>query len=424
MQWIIAPAELRGTIAPPPSKSHTIRALLVATLADGMSTIRNPLLQGDGASALGAARALGAEIGQQGSVLRVKGIGGNRDNGSGDVYTGNSGTSTTLFASAAALGSRPRRFDGDQSVRSRPVRPLLDALKQLGATYTTQDAGRDVPFVVQGPLSGGSAKVNGLSSQFVSSLLFACPLLPSDSSISVVDPHEKPYIAMTLWWLDKVGIHYTAAPDYTDFAIPGNQRYWPIDLAIPADFSSATFAAVAAAVTHGIVSITGLDFSDPQGDKHIFDLLGRLGANIDKKDEIVTVSSGRTLTGQVLDLNSTPDALPAFTVAACCAEGATHLTNVAQARIKETDRLAVMTAELRKMGADITEERDGLVIRKSALHGARVNGHADHRIVMALAIAGMIAEGETVIETAESAEVTYPGFVEDFRALGAKIRVA
>ena len=424
MKWKIRPSRLSGRIAIPPSKSHTIRALLVATLAEGRSTIRRPLLHGDGASAIGAAVSLGAGVERHGTDLVIHGIGKDRDKGQALLDMGNSGTSTNLFASIAALGSRPRRFDGDNSLRSRPFRPLLRALEKLGASCTFERRGRDLPFTIKGPLHGGATTVSGVSSQFVSSLLFACPLLGEDTVVTVENLHERPYVELTLWWLKKQGIEISCSQDLAQFNIRGGQTYHAFDIAIPSDFSSATFAACAAAMGPGAsLTLTGLDFTDPQGDKAVFEVLQRMGAGVAAEASGVTVTGPRALLGQTIDLNSMPDALPALSVAACAAEGTTHFVNVAQARIKETDRIAVMREELTKMGAAVTESSDGLSVARSSLKGAHVNGHDDHRVVMALALAALTAEGETVIDTAEAAAVTYPTFAEDFRALGATIEV-
>jgi 3-phosphoshikimate 1-carboxyvinyltransferase len=422
MKWVVKPSKLSGDIWVPPSKSHTIRALLIATLAEGVSKITGALTTGDGASAVGAAKSMGARIEERGGVLFITGVGGDYNSGSADFNMGNSGTSTNLFCSAAALGSKTRRFDGDDSLRSRPVKPLLDALKQLGATYACEASGRDLPFTITGPLKGGDVTINGISSQFVSSLLFSCPLIKNDTTIAVVNPHEKPYVEMTLWWLDKQGIRYEKNGDLTYFKIYGSQKYGPIDMPIPGDFSSATFPAVAAAICGSGVTVRGIDFSDPQGDKRIFDVLSDMGAVLHKEKTSVTISGQNAVSGREVDLNTMPDALPAVAVLGCLASGITRIVNVAHARIKETDRIKVMVGELKKMGADIQEEEAGLTVRQSALFGARVNGHDDHRVVMALAIAGMAARGETIIDTAQSAGVTYPGFVEDFKKLGANIQ--
>jgi 3-phosphoshikimate 1-carboxyvinyltransferase len=421
MKWVINPSKLSGDIWVPPSKSHTIRALLVAALAEGVSKISGALTTGDGASAIGAVKSLGARIEEHGSELMVTGVGEDHELGTADFNMGNSGTSTNLFCSAAALGSKTRRFDGDDSLRSRPVGPILEALRQLGARYTIEAAGRDLPFSITGPLKGGEVTVDGISSQFVSSLLFSCPLIKNDTVINVMNLHEKPYIEMTLWWLDKQGIRYEKNRDLTRFKIFGSQKYRPIDMPIPGDFSSSTFSAVAAAINGSNIAIRGIDFSDPQGGKRIFDVLADMGAMLHKEKTSVTITGQNDLTGREIDLNTMPDALPAVAVLGCFARGTTRIVNVAHARIKETDRIKVMVRELKKMGADIEEEEAGLRVHQSALFGAHVNGHDDHRVVMALALAAMAATGETVIDTAQSAEVTYPTFVGDFVKLGARI---
>jgi 3-phosphoshikimate 1-carboxyvinyltransferase len=298
---------------------------------------------------------------------------------------------------------------------------VLEALKNLGVTYGFEAQGRDLPFWVQGPIQGGTTRVDGFSSQFVSSLLFACPCAPADTEFFVTNLHERPYVEMTLAWLDRQGIRYEASGDLLHFRIKGGQCYKPIDYTVPGDFSSATFAAVAAPLTGSRFDLAGLDFSDTQGDKRVFDVIAAMGALVNKSVTGATVDGTGMIRGSVIDLNAMPDALPAFSVLGSVAAGETKIVNVAQARIKETDRIAVMVEELKKLGADITEEKDGLVIRNSRLKGATVRGHGDHRVVMALALAGMVAEGETVIDTAEAAAVTYPTFCEDFRALGADI---
>lgn len=423
MKWRVLPSKLSGSITIPPSKSHTIRALLIATLAEGVSHIYRPLLSGDGASALKAARTLGALTDYSNDILSITGIGDNIDGG-GDIFDlGNSGTGTNLFTSAAALGTRTRKFDGDSSLRSRPFHPLLEALVPLGATYKHEREKGDLPYTINGPLTGGKTTVNGVSSQFLSSLLFACPLIKNgNSEITVDNLQERPYIALSLWWLEKQGITVEYDDNYSHFIIPGNQRYTAFDMTVPSDFSSATFAAVAAAICGGPITLKGLDFTDPQGDKEIFAILEECGVTINYSSETVTVTAMKESSNHTIDLNRMPDALPAVAVLACVLEGETRIVNVAHARIKETDRIVVMCEELTKMGAHITETPDGLIVKKSSLTGTIVNGHDDHRVVMALALAGCIAQGETLITTAEAAEVTYPTYIEDFSAIGAHIK--
>jgi 3-phosphoshikimate 1-carboxyvinyltransferase len=225
---------------------------------------------------------------------------------------------------------------------------------------------------------------------------------------------------MTLQWLDAQQIRY-GRDGYRSFRIYGRQAFGAFERQIPADWSSATFPICAAAVTDSDVVIRGVDARDVQGDKAVAAYLSAMGADMTECTDGLRVRGAR-LRGAALDLNATPDALPALAVVACCAQGATRIYNVAQARVKETDRIRVMAAELKKMGARIEELPDGLAIHQSALAGAAVQGHRDHRVVMALSIAGLAAEGTTTVDTAEAVAVTYPQYVSSMQALGARLR--
>jgi 3-phosphoshikimate 1-carboxyvinyltransferase len=297
--------------------------------------------------------------------------------------------------------------------------PLFSALQNLGAEINSTD--NKCPFTIKGPIKGGKTTVDGISSQFLTSLLFACPLAEGDTEIVVENLHEKPYVEITLDWLRKLNIKFENL-ELDWFRIPGRQKYKAFERSIPADFSSATFAACAAAITGSEVLIKGLDFADHQGDKEIFNYLKNMGATVTHTSNGVIVK-GSDLTGIDINMNSTPDALPSMAIAGCFAKGTTRLLDVEQARLKECDRISAVAAELTKMGGKVEELKDGLVIHHSKLSGAEVHGYDDHRMVMALAIAGMGASGNTVIDTAESIGVTYPGFVDDMKALGANIEM-
>ncbi len=420
MKWTVKRSALSGAISIPASKSHTIRALLIATLAEGTSRILRPLTSGDGESALIAAKAFGAQITESNDELTIEGIGAT-PKPTAEIFMGNSGTGTRLFTTAAALTERSVTFDGDSSLRSRPMLPLLKAIETLGGSYSCAEREGYLPFTVQGPVKGGEVTVDGTTSQYLSSLLLTAPLLENDTVISVTNLNEKPYVEMTLWWLDKMGIRYESDMDAGEFTVFGSQSYEPINEEIAGDFSSATFSAVAAAITGGPITVSNIDFTDPQGDKGVFEIVEKMGVSKKENSDGTVTLSANKLEGIEIDLNAMPDALPALAVLGTVAEGETRLVNVAQARIKETDRITVMCTELSKMGADIEELPDGLIIRKSALTGAEVHGHDDHRIVMALSLAGMIADGLTTVDTVEAAAVTYPTFDDDFKALGAQI---
>lgn len=420
MNWAVTHSRLQGRIDIPASKSHTIRALLIATLANGESRIKKPLLTGDGNSALIAAKAFGASVVHDDDTIIVNGNGKNVQMAS-SVFMGNSGTGTNLFTSAAALGSTPICFDGDSSLRTRPMGSLLNALKTLGAEVVCHVAEGKPPYTICGPILGGSVVLDGDNSQYLSSILLTAPLLDGITDIQLKSLSERPYVEMTLWWLNKMNIAYEADFEKLHFRVFGGQCYTPLNETIAGDFSSATFSAVGAALTGGTVHIHNIDFSDPQGDKEIFSVLEQQGISVERNSHGAVVHGGQILGGDI-DLNSMPDALPALAVLATQGKTPTRICNVAQARIKETDRIAVMCTELTKMGAQVEELSDGLIVYPSKLTGAPVCGHDDHRVVMALTLAGMVASGTTIVETAEAAAVTYADFQRDFSALGADIR--
>jgi 3-phosphoshikimate 1-carboxyvinyltransferase len=414
-------SKVSGVITVPGSKSHTIRAVAVAAMADGVSVIHSPLESEDTRSCLKSAVLFGATVQETPECWRVTGTGGRLKDPGHTIDMGNSGTSLRIFSGLSALAGFNVAFDGDDSLRTRPMGPLLDALALLGVKTASRDG--KCPVSIQGPLTGGKTSVNGKSSQFLTSLLFAAPLASGDTEITVFNLNERPYVEITLGWLDRLGIKYERNADMSFFKVYGGQCYPNFEWTIPADFSTAAFPLGAAILAGGEIEIRNLDFSDLQGDKAVFDFFARMGADIRRSEHSTIVRPGRELKGIDVDLNATPDALPLMSAVAACASGTTRLLNVPQARIKETDRIACMTREMRKMGAKITELDDGMVIEGTKLHGTEVEGYGDHRIVMALAVAGLAAEGETVVKGAEAAAVTYPGFINDFVSLGADFKI-
>ena len=422
MKLIVEKSELSGSVEIPGSKSHTIRALVIASLAEGTSLIRKSLVALDTLAGLNACRLLGAEILKQEDWI-VNGVSGHPRVPDNIIDVGNSGTTLYIALGTASLLDGCAVFTGDDQIRRRPAKPLIDALNTLGAQVESTRGNGMAPIIVRGPMKGGSVKIDGSkTSQYLTSLLINCPLAAGDSYIEVENLIEKPYIEMTLKWLEDQGIS-VENDGFERFSIPGNQRYKPFDKSVPADFSSATFFLGAAAITGADLTLVGLDMNDTQGDKAVVDMLSAMGAEVEQTDAGLRIIGGN-LRGVELDLADTPDALPALAVTACFAEGETRLVNVPQARLKETDRIAVMCEELTKMGGDIEELSDGLVIRGSKLHSAFLHGHADHRVIMALAVAGLCVEGETAISGAEALSVTFPTFVDLMNGIGANMKMA
>ncbi|MDR1933774.1 MAG: 3-phosphoshikimate 1-carboxyvinyltransferase [Spirochaetales bacterium] len=416
----IRPARLSKSILVPASKSHTIRALLIASLAEGKSRILNPLDSDDAASCIRVCGLFGAGITEGKTAdgrraLSVEGTGGRITAPSAPVDVGNSGTTLYLAAALAALAEEDITFTGDAQIRGRPASSLLQSLQDLGASVRCETGGK-APFTVRGPLTGGKTSIECPTSQYLSALLLASPLIapPAVTEIDVTLLYEEPYVEMTLRWLDAQGIKMDRQ-GLRHFVIPGGQRYHAFERAVPGDFSSATFLFCAAAVTGGIVTLSGLDMGDSQGDKAVVSILKAMGCSVKTAGTNITLT-GAALKGRDIDMNAIPDALPALAAAACFAEGVTRLLNVPQARLKETDRIAVMAEELSKMGAQVRQLPEGLEItgRANSLRGCRVDGHGDHRVVMALAVAALGAEGPTEIASAEAASVTFPGFFDLF----------
>lgn len=411
-------SKLSGQVRIPASKSHTVRAVAIGSLASGTTRIANPLVSADALSAIDVYRGFGASI-TMGDEWIVEGTGGLMTAPDDFLDVGNSGTTLYIAMGTAALIDGRTVLTGDEQIRSRPASPLIDALNGLGARASSVKGDGKPPLIVEGPMRGGWTQLDGSkTSQYLTSLLINCPLADKSSEIKVINPVEKPYIEMTLRWLDEQGIKYERN-GFERFYVPGGQKYRSFAKSIPGDFSSATFFLCAAAITGSELTLLGLDMNDSQGDKAVIDMLRAMGAEIEQLPDGIRIKGGE-LKGGEFDLSGTPDALPAMAVTACFAEGSTRLTNVAQARLKETDRICVMRKELAEMGAEIEETLDGLVIEGGhPIHAAKVGGHGDHRVVMALAVAGLMCEGRTEIDTAEAMSITFPNFVELMQSAGA-----
>ncbi len=421
MKFITTKSDINGSIEIPGSKSHTIRALFFASLSKGESKIIKPLFSDDAFSALDACKAFGAMVEKNENVYNVYGFNGKPNTPDNIIDVGNSGTTLRFALSTASLIDGYTIFTGDEQIRSRPIQPLLDALNNLGAQAVCSKNNGKAPVIIKGKIKGGYTKLDSVTSQYLSSLLINSPLFEKDTTIELSTLNEIPYVDITLWWLDKLGIKYKNN-NYKSFYIPGNQKYKSFEQIIPGDFSSATFFLVLAAVSGGTIELKNLDMSDPQGDKLVIKILTDMGSEITFNNNNVIIK-GKKLKGIEIDMNSIPDALPAMAVAGCFAEGETRLLNVPQARLKETDRISVMKKELSKMGAKIKELDDGLIITQSKLKSANVHSHDDHRIAMALAVAGLNTEGQTIIDNAQAVSITFPKFSELIKNCNGKIEI-
>ena len=421
MDIIVQEAKLiDGEVYIPASKSHSIRAIFIAGLAKGKSIIKNPLFSKDVMSAVNVMKQFGAKIDIKEDRIEVEGVDGNIKCPEEIVDVGNSGTTLRFAMLVSAQVDGETILTGDFQIQKRPVKELVSVIRNLGGRVEFLENENCVPIKVTGKIKGGYTDLDAFSSQYLSSALISCPLLKNDTQISVTRLNEKPYVDMTLWWLDKQNIRYKN-DNYKNITIYGNQSYKSFSENIAGDYSSATFFIVLSCISKMRITLKNLDIMDRQGDKEVLNIVKKMGANVTVQNNEITVCGGN-LKGITIDMNKTPDALPALAVLGCFCEGETRLTNVEQARYKETDRIHVMYEELKKLGANIEELQDGLVIKNSKLHGGTVLGHHDHRIVMALVILGLCIKDELKVTTAEAIGITFPNFFEIVEKLGGKIK--
>lgn len=411
----------------PGSKSQSIRGLILATLARGKSTLTNVLESDDTNDAIRVCGQLGAKITKNFGSVMVEGSGLPLHSTAREIDTGNSGITNRFVMPLLGLRKKsvtPVTYTCSAQMRARPSRSLVDALQELGMSITELDQSAAFPLRFSGKLHGGKTSVSGITSQFLSALLLSLPCAEGDSEISVQDLHERPYVEMTLRWLKQQGIRYHHQTGETDvFQIPGKQCYHPFEVTIPGDFSSASYFIAAAVLTQGHVELTGLDMQDPQGDKRLISILREMGADIEDRDNSLIIRGGRPLNGIRVDANDIPDMVPTLAVIGTQTQTPLEIFNVRQARLKETDRIHSMTEGLRRMGIHVDEHDDGMIVTPGTLIGTRVSGYQDHRTVMALAVAGMLAEGSTEIEDAEAVHKTFPDFVELMKSVGVKLEV-
>ena len=408
MTLTITPAKLQGTITPPPSKSQAHRLLIAAALAEGKSVIQNISRSQDMEATLRCLTELGAEYERAGEKLTLRGLGGNPMSPMGRMALprldcGESG-STLRFLIPVALAVRGGGiFTGQGRLMERPQGPYFDLFEEKGISYEQKGG----TLTVQGRLEAGVYRLPGnVSSQFVTGLLYALPLLEGDSKIMLTtDLESRDYVEMTLRALEAYGVkgHWM---DERTLAVPGWQTYKARDLAVEADWSQAAFWYAAKALGNA-VEVTGMDPHSSQGDKAI-------------EKYYVNLSEPGDMT---IDVSGCPDLVPPLAAMAALREGTTYLVNAARLRMKESDRLAAVSDVLCKLGATVEEGPDFLAIRGllTLPGGAEVDAYNDHRIAMMAAIAATRCERPVTLTGAESVNKSYPNFWEDYVNLGGKI---
>ena len=418
-------SQLSGTLALPASKSHTMRALLFATLAEGTSVIHNPLPSPDTDAMIMACQQFGATITHTNHQLTVIGTSGNLKTPSSAIDAGNSGQVLRFIACLAGL--QPGRVDitGDHSIcHSRPVKPMLSALNQLGLTAQSIHKNDHPPISVQGSYKNLHAELDGGDSQPVSGLLMAAAFRNQVTThLTVSNPGETPWVLLTLDWLQRLGFTVEQS-DFQQYAITGKKTIPAFTYTVPSDLSAMAFPLIAALITQSTLTLNNIDLNDPQGDKAILDIVQRMGAQltIDAEQQTVTAHPSPSLRGITVDINHCIDTLPILSVLACFAQGTTQITGATIARFKESNRLEAMHTELCKMGADITVTEDGLIIQPTELHAATVDSHHDHRVAMACAVAGLALSEQSMIKDTDCIAKSFPKFKQVMASVQAHIR--
>ncbi|MBS7657383.1 3-phosphoshikimate 1-carboxyvinyltransferase [Candidatus Bathyarchaeota archaeon] len=417
---------LVGVVKAPPSKSLTHRALIAATISEGSSRIVNPLFCDDTIATLEACRMLGAVISRK-EQYSLKIIGHSKPLTPTDVINCRDSASTMRFiAPVCSLADGISVLTGGESLRRRPMDPLLSALMQLGVLcYSTKSDGRPPLVIFGGGIAGGEAFIPGdVSSQFISGLLFASPLGKTDVDIILSSPLEsKPYVEMTMEILRKHKIKFEVQSDFSKFHVPGKQSYSPFNHVVEGDFSSSAFLLAAAAITDSNVKILGLQSNSVQGDRIIIELFRKMGVEIKEGKDFVEVQSAMDGLRPIdVDLRDNPDLVPVLAVVSCFASGKSVIRGVKRLTFKESNREAAIFEELTKMGAKINASREIIEIEGvRTLRGGELDSHGDHRIAMMCIVAALRAAGRTTIRGVDCINKSYPNFVKDIAILGAEV---
>ena len=419
MKVTIYKSIINGSVRAPSSKSYTIRALMCAAMAYGKSKIHFALNSDDTEASLDVLRMVGVRIEQDGESLLVNG--GVFHEAQGDLYCSDSATTLRFMTAIASVIPGKTRLVPGPSLINRPIEPLIQVLRQIGVNcYLCEN--RSTVMVEGGGLKGGLVRLAGnVSSQFLSALLLVGPFAEKGIRINLSSPlQSKPYILMTIECLKEFGIHIEFSEDFTEFTVT-KQLFRPTEYVVEGDWSSASYLLALGALS-GRIEITNLELKSMQGDKILLYFLREMGALIERnKESIIVKSSG--LRAIKADLTDCIDLLPTMAVLAATATGTSEFVGVSRGRIKESNRVAAVVEGLRRMGMEIIEERDRLMITRNEPHNAIIDSWKDHRIAMAFAILGM-KDGGITINNADCVSKTFPGFWKMIKDVGGQITVS
>jgi 3-phosphoshikimate 1-carboxyvinyltransferase len=426
---------LSGTIIPPSSKYHTLRYILAAFLAPGMTTIYNPAISDDTDVLLQACSYLGAHIqienqADERRILSIRGTGGIlRTPPNASIDVGNAGAVLRLLLGICALSPEAITFTTPypESLGRRPNADLLQALAQLGTTVESQSDEGILPIKIRGgQIHGGKVQISGKkSSQYISALLFLAPLLKEGLDIEIMDElTSASFLDLTIQIIKEAGITVITEEHYRHYIVPGMQQYQPRDYVIPGDYPSAAALLAAVAIAKGEITIANLQPGDTNGEA-IQKVFSEMGVQITRTGTTITAKSHEPLHGIVVDGNRTIDSVPVIAAAACFANSPSHLYNVANLRLKESDRINDLARELNKAGCNVIPSADSIEIHPTGLDGIKggveLDAHADHRLIEAFVAVGLASNRPITVINAFHIAKSYPQFFDDLIELGAKI---
>lgn len=410
---------LDATVEVPGSKSYTQRALIIAALAEGRSTISRVLLSEDTRYLMEALRVLGIEILTSGNDVVIQGTGGKIRNPGQAIYLGNNGTALRFLTTMVSLGKGEFLLEGSSRLRERPLKPLLDALKTLGVPSHSRDNKGYPPVRIdaQGLRGGSVAFTDVESSQYISSLLIGAPYAAEDIEITLQGSTvSEPYIEMTLHIMERFGAEIERG-EKNRFKVKSGRNYAGQEYIVEGDASSASYFFLAAALCRGRVRVMNINPESLQGDIKFLNIMEGVGCSIVRGDSWVDVIGGPLHGGDVVfDMGNMPDMVPTLAVLAAFRQGRTSITNVSHLRLKESDRIAALVNELHRIGVNAKERDDGLVIEGGKPHGAEIETYNDHRIAMSFAIAGL-AVPKMKIQDKLCVGKSFPGFWDELKKL-------
>ena len=419
MNCKVEKSKIKGEINCPSNKSYTHRGIFLASLAGNNSKVENALLSADTKATIEACEKFGAVIEVNDSNIIVKKsikIGTNVP----EINTENSGTTIRIAVGIASLFSEEITLTGDASLQKRPMQPLLDALSSIGAKCSSTNG--NPPIKIKGSIIGGDISIPGnLSSQFISSLLISAPLTKNGINLTIEgDLVSKPYLDATIATMKKFGVSVKTLIPYKKYNITP-QIYKNTIFSVPIDFSSLALLLSFTVLNGEDVVIKGSMGNLPQGDEAFIEFLEQLGVSVTINDNEIKIKSPKKLKGGKFDLRNSPDLLPPLAILSLISSKPIEIVNVKHARLKETDRIAILARELPKIGIKVDEKEDGLILESSdSLTGAKLDSENDHRLFMAFCIAGTYI-GNCIVTDSKSVEVSYPNFIEEMNRLGAKI---